>query len=204
MSSNGAFWPLGNIATIHSLADDHKPTNVRIDIQAGQHCSFSSALPFNPIHAHAPFNRTPTSYNQTQEYKKLQPYQSAANDLFQTIIGKHFVFFSFPLFLLFLLLPFPLPFLHLLMIAHPCTQPLIGTLCIQPACLLPISFNQTQGLTPKIILAYILLPFFMAPLESGAAAKLDVSWETFDWVLPIAIRDLVGSYVICFGWEWLL
>ena len=25
----------------------------------------------------------------------------------------------------------------------------------------------------------------MAPLESGAAAKLDLSWETFEWVWPI-------------------
>jgi len=107
MSSNGAFWPIGNIVTIHGLADDHKPNN---------------------------------------EYKNLQPHQSAMNDLFQTVIG----------------------------------------------------------LTPKIILAYLLLPFFMAPLESGAAAKLDLSWETFEWVWPIAIRDLVGSYAICFSWEWLL
>lgn len=27
---------------------------------------------------------------------------------------------------------------------------------------------------------------------------------SLDWVLPIVVRDLVGSYAICFGWEWLL
>jgi len=29
MSSNGAFWPVGNLIQIHNLPADHKPTNVR-------------------------------------------------------------------------------------------------------------------------------------------------------------------------------
>jgi hypothetical protein len=38
--------------------------------------------------------------------------------------------------------------------------------------------TNTTGLTPKILLAIMLYPSFIAPLESGAAKRLDLSWET--------------------------
>mmetsp|Transcript_9285 Transcript_9285/g.28151 ORF Transcript_9285/g.28151 Transcript_9285/m.28151 type:complete len:322 (-) Transcript_9285:66-1031(-) len=102
MSSNGAFWPVGNIAMMKSLPDDHKPDN---------------------------------------KYMELKPYQTSFTDVFNTVIG---VF-------------------------------------------------------PKAVLALLLLPSFMAPLESGDAKTI-----SFNWIWPIVARDLVGSYLICYGWEWLL
>lgn len=102
MSSNGAFWPIGNLYLMATLEEDHKPAN---------------------------------------DYRKLQPYQTSPNDIFQTVIG----------------------------------------------------------LTPKVVIALALLPSFLAPIESGAAAEL-----TLDWVWPIVARDLVGSFGICFVWEYVL
>jgi hypothetical protein len=55
------------------------------------------------------------------------------------------------------------------------------------------------GLTPKVLLAALLLPSFMAPLLSGAAETY--SWS---WIAPIVARDLIGSFVICAGWEHIL
>lgn len=47
MSSNGAFWPVGNIAMIHSLADDHKPTNVKAtQFLSGQRSNASKKMCF--------------------------------------------------------------------------------------------------------------------------------------------------------------
>ena len=47
------------------------------------------------------------------------------------------------------------------------------------------------------------------PLHPLVCAHVTHSWHRLDyatlaWVLPIAIRDLVGSYSICFLWEYLL
>lgn len=102
MSSNGAFWPVGNLWLMKTLPADHKPSD---------------------------------------EYKQLQPHQRSVKDVFNTVIG----------------------------------------------------------LTPKILLAWALLPSFMAPLASGAAAHISLSW-----MLPIVLRDLAGSFAICFLWEYVL
>jgi hypothetical protein len=45
----------------------------------------------------------------------------------------------------------------------------------------------------------VLLSSFVAPLYSNAAADFSLSW-----MLPIIVRDLVGSFSICFAWEYLL
>jgi len=60
-------------------------------------------------------------------------------------------------------------------------------------------FNTILGLTPKILLALLLLPSFMEPIVSGAARELH-----FTWIWPIVVRDLVASYTICFLWEYVL
>jgi sterol desaturase/sphingolipid hydroxylase (fatty acid hydroxylase superfamily) len=102
MSSNGAFWPIGNLIAMRSVSPTHAPDDA---------------------------------------YKALRPYQTSCNDLFQTVVG----------------------------------------------------------LTPKVLLAALLLPSFMAPLLSGAAETY--SWS---WIAPIVARDLIGSFVICAGWEHIL